>query len=434
MSEKIFINIFKVLIFLIPVGLITGPFIPDLAITLMAFLFILLSIKNNLWKKYYDNNIVKFLFIINIYLIFISLFSDNLYLSLKSSIFYFRFLLASIAIWFLLDHAGYSFKKNLTVYMMLIFLCLSLDAIYQYKFGENIIGLKPLHIYRISSFFGDQLVLGSYQSRLLILLMGLYMALNIFNKNIYFISLFFLFTICSIFLSGERTSFALLLISISLFLFLTKFSSKIFVPILLSICLVLFISYFDKQMRYRIFIEPLHQSNLASEKLLKIYETEKKSYIHDDKKILIFSKEHNAHYNTALKIFLDNTIIGIGPKMYRIKCSDEKYISGNESCSTHPHNVLMQILSETGLVGLILYLIIIYFIVSEIVKIYRNQLKSESYIQLGCLILFFINLFPFVPSGNIFNNWLSVIFYFPLGFYLYSSNYKIEKNRLKSTI
>ena len=77
MQENIYINFFKILIYLIPVGLITGPFIPDLSVTLMALLFIALSIKESLWKRYYENNVIKFLFILNIYLILISLFSGN---------------------------------------------------------------------------------------------------------------------------------------------------------------------------------------------------------------------------------------------------------------------------------------------------------------------------------------------------------------------
>ena len=30
----------------------------------------------------------------------------------------------------------------------------------------------------------------------------------------------------------------------------------------------------------------------------------------------------------------------------------------------------------------------------------------------------FINLFPFLPSGNFFNNWLLLILHLPLGIYL----------------
>ena len=38
----------------------------------------------------------------------------------------------------------------------------------------------------------------------------------------------------------------------------------------------------------------------------------------------------------------------------------------------------------------------------------------------------FINLWPIIPSGNFFNNWLSMIYFYPIGFYLYFK-YKNEK-------
>ena len=107
--------------------------------------------------------------------------------------------------------------------------------------------------------------------------------------------------------------------------------------------------------------------------------------------------------------------------MFRIRCSEKKYYSGDLSCTTHPHNLLLQILAETGLIGLIFYLIIICFVIKNIYKIFKQKHTEINYVKLSCLILIFINLFPFVPSGNIFNNWLSILFYFPLGFYLYSS-------------
>ena len=39
--------------------------------------------------------------------------------------------------------------------------------------------------------------------------------------------------------------------------------------------------------------------------------------------------------------------------MFRQKCSDDRYNSGINSCTTHPHNFLLQVLSETGLIGLL---------------------------------------------------------------------------------
>ena len=421
MYEKISINTFKILFFLIPVGLVTGPFIPDMALTIMSLLFIILSIKKSLWKKYYDNSIVKLLLLLNLYLIALSLFSENILLSLKSSLFYFRFVIFSIAVWYLLDQVGRSFKKNYTIYLISLFIALSIDAIFQYWFGENIIGLKIPNPDRISGFFGDQLVLGSYQSRLLILIVGLYLSFKVLNTNLLIFNIFFLITSVSIFLSGERTSFALFILSTLLFFFISRFSIKFITTIFLSFLLIFLIAYSNKEIRYRFFIEPLHQSNIASEDLLNKYKPQLKEYFHEDEEIIIFSKEHTAHYKTAFKIFLDNPIVGVGPKMFRIRCSEKKYYSGDLSCTTHPHNFLLQILAETGLIGLIFYLIIICFVIKNIYKIFKQKHTEINYVKLSCLILIFINLFPFVPTGNIFNNWLSILFYFPLGFYLYSS-------------
>ena len=44
-----------------------------------------------------------------------------------------------------------------------------------------------------------------------------------------------------------------------------------------------------------------------------------------------------------------------------------------------------------------------------------------------CLIFGFITtLLPFVPNGNFFNNWVSMIIFYPVGFYLSSL---VNKNK-----
>ena len=43
------------------------------------------------------------------------------------------------------------------------------------------------------------------------------------------------------------------------------------------------------------------------------------------KRFIIFSYGHETPYRTAFNMFLDRPIIGHGPKMFRIKCSDPKY-------------------------------------------------------------------------------------------------------------
>ena len=89
--------------------------------------------------------------------------------------------------------------------------------------GENIFGQKILQ-YRVSSFFGDDLILGSYLIRLLPIIIWylFYLRVDVNFKKFYFI-LFFSIYFIVIYLSGERTSFALLIAFIFLsFLFINE--------------------------------------------------------------------------------------------------------------------------------------------------------------------------------------------------------------------
>ena len=72
--------------------------------------------------------------------------------------------------------------------------------------------------------------------------------------------------------------------------------------------------------------------------------------------------------------------------------------------------------SETGIIGfgfvsfvyisLILYIFYFRFI--------KNNLSNIKILFFGTIL---IHLFPFVPSGNFFNNFNNMIFYYPLKFF-----------------
>ena len=96
----------------------------------------------------------------------------------------------------------------------------------------------------------------------------------------------------------------------------------------------------------------------------------------------------------------------------------ERYFIDDGRCSTHPHNFLAQILVESGLVGGIIYLFIFLLIIKDFIFIYLkkdDQNKPILIILIGC----FVSFFPFIPSGNFYNNWLSITIYLQLSLYLY---------------
>ena len=88
-------QIFKLNIFilcLIPIALTTGPFLPDLFISILGLSTIYFLFSNEFNFRLLKNHITIFLFVFYFYLLIISFFSDNILLSLESSLFYFRFI------------------------------------------------------------------------------------------------------------------------------------------------------------------------------------------------------------------------------------------------------------------------------------------------------------------------------------------------------
>ena len=141
------------------------------------------------------------------------------------------------------------------------------------------------------------------------------------------------------------------------------------------------------------------------------------------KNITLFSKVYDAHYRTAFKMFEDNILFGVGNKMYRKLCGDNKYYINKYGCSTHPHNLYLQMLSENGLIGFIFVLAVFIFISYTLLKefilrsFYKKNILEDKNLLLTIGV--FLNFWPIVPFGNFFNNWLSILIYLPIGFLLY---------------
>ena len=102
--------------------------------------------------------------------------------------------------------------------------------------------------------------------------------------------------------------------------------------------------------------------------------------------------------------------------------------NNNLKCSTHPHNTYFQILSDTGIFAFIFIFTFFIFVLKRNIHILLKK-KSNNFelclyfLNVGILL----NLFPLIPSGNFYNNWLSLILFYPLGLWLYI-NQKIKIN------
>ena len=110
-------------------------------------------------------------------------------MNFKSYFFYFRFLLYLLAILYYLEKIN--IYNSLLKSFIFTAIILIFDGTIQFSFGVNIIGIEG-RSNRISSFFGDELILGSYLVRLLPFFL-LFFVINFKNKGFY--ELGFLFSL-----------------------------------------------------------------------------------------------------------------------------------------------------------------------------------------------------------------------------------------------
>lgn len=408
-NEKlIFYDLPTKLFSLIPFFLITGPFLSDISISLISFLFLVYCIKKKDFSYFKNKYFYFFLFFWG-YLMLNTIIKDFNFDSYKISFFYFRYSIFVIAIFAFLNFDS-KFAKYFFYCILICFISLIFDGFYQYFFGKNILGWENSS--RTASFFGDERILGSYLSRLWPILFGL--SILILKKKNYlfsFLVLIFILSETLIFLSGDRSAFFYINLSA---IFIIIFSHKLLklrlFTLLMSIILIIIVSYINPTAYKRVFNKTIEQMNLKSK--------------NNDDQIYLFSKAHTEYYISAYMIFLDNKILGVGVKNFRNTCKNPKYFVKNKKvCNNHPHNTYLQILAETGLIGFFFLLIILFNFCKHMFIHLKFRLKKKEYFndfEICILSGIVICLWPFIPTGNVFNNWLNIITILNLPFLIWS--------------
>ena len=402
------ISLINLIIISIIPFLIWGPFFPDLIVSFFSLFFLYYLLKNK--KFYYFNNkplIIFFSFCI--ISIISSFFAKDFLFSLKGSLFYFRIGVFSCFIWYLIDK-----DRNILNYfyyiLILCFLALVIDGYYQYFNGENLLGFKVTDG-RVSSFFGDEKIMGSYLSRLFPLLFALFLVKNKKKYEVYLIGFLFILVDVLIFISGERSAFFFLNLSTIFIIILIKEYQKFrLITFIVAIIFVVIISINSTKLTTRMILTPAKDMGLIESS--------------NSNQPTIFSPVHDSLFRTAFNIFLDKPVLGHGPRMFRVLCNNKKYAVGIQPCSTHPHNFYIQLLAETGILGfsflfgLLNYIIYcVYRHLKSIIFKKKRYLTDYQVCLLACLL---ITTWPFTPNGNFFNNWLMIVYCLPVGFYLQS--------------
>lgn len=410
----------KILLFLIPLSYIIGIGVTEFFIFISIIFFIFLNKDKSLFV---DSKII-FLLLFSLYV------AINSYLQitgrskdlLLASLFHFRFVIFSLSIFYLCKIFE-DFKEKKLFFLFIFSLSIILiDSIFQFLNGLNFLGYEIISG-RISGFFKDELILGSFLLRILPIILWFIFFLNIdLKKNIFYSITFFSLYLISIYLSGERTSFFLASILIFAIFCTIKVLRRILsYSVLIFVLFATSTSYLkigSADLTDRMFIRTFNQ---MTDNHINTTKDKDISFNSISKNLRIYSEDHEGHIKLALELFNKNKIFGVGPQGFRYYCRGVEYNPKVGICSTHPHNILIQIISELGLMGLTFYILAGIFVLFNFFKLIFNKKYQNEYLSFYSITLgLVINLFPFIPGGNFFNNWISIILYYNIGFYLYS--------------
>ena len=411
----------------IPLFYIFSPGLLNLSFILISLFFLFICCVNKDFSFLKDKFFI-YLYIFWAYLLLSAIFMHKDTEIFFKSFFYIRYIIFPIAIYYYLKKNIKSFNKIKIFYLIIIFFVV-IDTWFQFFYGKDIFGYGlPELKGRLSGPFGKELIVGGFLSLVgtLTILINFYQKKKLLLNN-YFI-FYFLFLASTIFISGERASILILFLFLFFNLLLNKGVRKKFFLILFLATFIFFIFInFSSNVKWRMYghlyslSHPIIKNNQISEiqndefnqfKVEKFY----KNYIVSLKSFK--DTQWGAHWLTAIEISKDNLLFGSGIRTFRIVCKqydDIVSLRKDSRCSTHPHNIFLEILSETGTIGLILILLFFFsFLKTFIIKSNNNNLT----IAIGALILAVI--FPLKPTGAFFSSWYGSLLWYLLGYYYFS--------------
>ena len=411
MKDKIIYNYFLLLFSLIPISILAGSgfSVSNILLIDLSFLIYMFYLKDFSFLKHES---IKYLLIFYLYLIFNSFISIDSEQGIIRNFGFIRVIIFFIALNFFFNQK--SFLEKTLIIWSLIFLVVVFDIFFERFNGTNLLGYPKettTHFAeRIVSFFRDEPIVGGFVNAFYLILIGF--LLNKFGpkKSNYILILSMVFFI-SILVTGERSNTLRAGLGILLFFSIYKdFNLRFKLISLITMVLLLFILISNSLFLKGRFIVQFKQAITNDALYLRIYKS-------------------------GFEVFKNYPIFGVGNKNYRIEtCKNQKNKSietkKEYKCTTHPHQIYLEFLSEHGLLGSLIMFFLLYKLIFSKIK---SVISSDNYLQLGSFIYLTLVFLPLIPSGAFFNDYMLTLFIINLSiFYASNLNLNIFHNDIKN--
>jgi O-antigen ligase len=131
------------------------------------------------------------------------------------------------------------------------------------------------------------------------------------------------------------------------------------------------------------------------------------------------TSDYGLVWQSAYDVWMQSPVFGVGLHKYRESCENlgiygSSYLNaiGSGVCF-HPHNISLQLLSETGIIGfLVFYLMVFYLAISSLKTYFKKKLWLPFALNLNIIFTCFL---PIASSTSFFSNKYGAIIWLLIG-------------------
>ena len=416
MIKKMDLFLFKMagfLIIIFPFCMFLGAAPTDIVLSTIGLFFLIHTFikKDFTWLK---ERWIQIAFVFWLYIVYRSFFAAFPNDALNRSLPFIRYVLfaASLQFWVFIDK---KIRRRLLFSCVFAVAFATTDTLIQYFLGTDIFGHPWYSANRLtgplkSPKIGIILTWVSFPVILFAARYTMNKMAPLYGRIFAAISIISIFI--TVLLSGERMAFLLMLLGLacSVLIYPKIRKSIFFISSIITICIVgIFLA--DKTVMTRQFESTINTISSFEQTL------------------------YSRIWGSGIEMFKQNPVFGVGIKNFRKHCSEERYESAPidsklrniRRCDLHPHNTYIELLAETGIIGFILFLSMIFIWITQFFRDRDHILSHVS--SVGGIIAIFIRLWPIAPTASFFSSWAAAPLWLMVGWslsYIASNNVYID--------
>ncbi len=377
---------------LIPPALVIGNAAAEIVAGLVVILFAwrCIVLRDGSWLR---QGWVKMLLAVWVLGVTRALLTEHPHTALPEAVGWLRFVVLAVALqtWTLADER---WQQRLTNAGLLSLAWLAGDAIFQYLHGTDLFGRRILFPHRLTA---------SYPKPIVGIMLAWQFVPYAFGdlargRSLRALAMGVL-ALVAIVLSGERMALLLSLMSLLLLMLALPSLRRAGVAILL------------------LFVLGTGALMLAKPQLYDRQVTSTLTVIRD-----LPDSPYGVIWRSAIDIVADHPLTGVGMGNFGHVCPEPQYgpinagAFGYPRCAPHPHNIYLEWLVETGIVGLTGFVVAMVLVLGVLWRDMRRH--SGDMLSAALTVTLFVRLWPLASSTSFFHGWSAIPFWLVLGWAL----------------